>query len=55
MTPKGPKPRDMTIVQMMVNVIAQARITAKTSDVHLVPAEINNRTRQAYGVGKASP
>lgn len=53
--PAEPNPRDMTIVQTIVNVIHQANITAKTSDDHLVSLKIDTRVREAYEVEIASP
>lgn len=54
-TPAEPNPSDMIIVHTMVNVIHQAKTTAKTSFEHLVSVETNNCTKQAYEVGRASP
>lgn len=53
--PAEPIPRDMIIVQTMVNVIHQANITAKTSEDHLVSPKIDNRAMKAYEVETANP
>lgn len=53
--PAGPNPRDMIIVQTMVNVIHQANIAAKISDDDSVPPKIDDHARKAYEVGTASP